>query len=93
LSTNLTTTPRPSAVRPLAEILAAACMANCGECWTRPGTPCAQGPDGAPGYHVARLARAMRRGLISGRELVAVLQALVTFDTATVVYDVAPAVV
>jgi hypothetical protein len=67
-------------------------MANCGECWQHPSTPCAQGPDGADGYHVARLARAMRRGLISGPELVAVLQALVAFDTATVVFDVAPAV-
>jgi hypothetical protein len=34
----------------------------------------------------------MRRGLVSGPELVAVLQALVTFDSATLVYDVAPAV-
>jgi hypothetical protein len=82
-----------SAVRPLSEILAAVRMANCGECWKKPGTPCAHGPDGAEGYHVARLARAMRRGLISGKELVAVLQALVAFDTATVVYDVTPAVV
>jgi hypothetical protein len=68
-------------------------MANCGHCWTKPGTPCTQGPDGADGYHVARLSRAMRRGLISGPELVAVLQALVTFNSATVVYDVTPAVV
>jgi hypothetical protein len=68
-------------------------MANCGHCWTLPGTPCALGPDGADGFHVARLSRAMRRGLVSGHELVAVLQDLVTFDTATVVYDVPPAVV
>jgi hypothetical protein len=33
----------------------------------------------------------MRRGLITGRELVAVLQALVTFDSATLVFDIAPA--
>jgi hypothetical protein len=33
----------------------------------------------------------MRRGLISGRDLVAVLQTLVTFDNATLVFDVAPA--
>jgi hypothetical protein len=68
-------------------------MANCGECWQHPGAPCAQGPDGPDGYHVARLSRAMRRGLITGPELIAVLQALVTFNSATVVYDVAPTVV
>jgi hypothetical protein len=93
LSTNLTTTAPPPAVRPLSEILAAVSMATCGHCWTKPGTPCAHGPDGAGGYHVARLSRAMRRGLITGPELVAVLQALVTFSSSTVVYDVAPAVV
>ena len=92
MSTNLTTTPRPLVVRPLPEILAAVRMANCGHCWKEPGTPCTHGPDGTDGYHVARLSRAMRRGLISGREFVAVLQALVTFSSATVVYDVAPAV-
>jgi hypothetical protein len=93
LSTNPTTTAAPSAVRQLSEILAAVRMANCGRCWTMPGIPCAQGPDGADGYHVARLSRAMRRSLISGPELVAVLQALVAFDTATLIYDVALAVV
>ena len=86
------TSTRLPAVRPLPEILAAVRLANCGQCWQKPGTPCALGPDGADGYHVARLSRAMRRGLISGRELVAVLQALVTFDSATLVYDVAVAV-
>jgi hypothetical protein len=86
------TAPPASAVRPLPEILAAVRRANCGHCWTLPGIPCALGPDGADGYHVARLSRAMRRGLISGRELVAVLQDLTVFDSATVVYDVAPAV-
>jgi hypothetical protein len=93
LTTNLTTTAGPPAVRPLHEILAAVRQVNCGECWTLPGTACALGPDGADGVHVARLSRAMRRGLVTGPELVSVLQALVTFDTATLVYDVAAAVV
>ena len=93
MTTNLTTTARPPTVRPLHEILAAVRMANCGHCWTLPDTACALGPDGTDGFHVARLSPAMRRGLISGHELVAVLQDLVTFDTATVVYDVAAAVV
>ncbi len=34
----------------------------------------------------------MRHGLISGIEFVGVRRALVTFDNATVVYDVSPAV-
>ena len=83
------TAPPTTAVRPLHEILAAVRMANCGECWQHPGTPCAQGPDGADGYHVARLARAFRRGLISGTDLVAALQAVLVFTTATVIWDTA----
>jgi hypothetical protein len=93
LTTNPTMTTSPPSAPSLHEILERVRMANCGECWQELGSPCATGPDGADGYHVARLSGAMRRGLISGRELVGVLQALVTFDNATVVYDVAPAVV
>ena len=59
-------------VAPLARSLSEICedvrQANCGECWQVPGTPCTPGGD-----HVARFGRAARRGLISGRELVAVL--------------------
>ena len=80
-------------VRPLAEIIEAARQANCGECWQVPGAPCAHGPAGADGVHVARLDRAFRRGLISGPELVAVLQALTAFTSDTLVYDVPPEVV
>ena len=40
------------------------------------------------GDHVARFGRAMRRGLISGDDLIAVLQALDAFTSATIVYDV-----
>lgn len=86
------TAPPTSAARSLHEILEAASMARCGQCWKEPGVPCACSPVGDEGFHVARLGRAMRRGLISGREFVAVLQALVTFDNATVVFDVIPAV-
>jgi hypothetical protein len=39
---------------------------------------------------VARFARAMRRGLISGPELIAVLQTVGAFTGSTVIYDVAP---
>ena len=44
----------------------------------------------ARGYHVARFARAMRRGLISGPELIAVLQTVGAFTDSTVIYDLAP---
>ena len=45
-----------------------------------PGTPCT--PEGD---HVARFGRATRRGLISGPELIAVLERLDAFTTATIV--------
>ena len=72
--------PEALTVRPLHEICEAARRANCGECWQVPGKPCTSGGD-----HVARFGRAARRGLISGRELVAVLGRLEAFTTATVV--------
>ena len=64
----------------------AARFATCGHCWQEPGIPCAT-KGGTHGYHVARFGRAERRGLITGRELVAVLYDLGVFDLATVVWD------
>jgi hypothetical protein len=69
-----------AALRPLGEICQAARQATCGECWQVPGKPCTPGGD-----HVARFGRAMRRGLISGPDLLAVLGTLDAFTTATVV--------
>ncbi len=77
------TAPGAPAVHSLHEICQAARQANCGECWQVPGKPCT--PEGD---HVARFGRAMRRGLITGEDLVAVLQALDAFTSATVVRDV-----
>ena len=79
------TAPEALTVRPLPEIREAARQANCGECWQVPGKPCT--PEGD---HVARFGRAMRRGLISGPDLLAVLGALDAFTMATVICD-APA--
>jgi hypothetical protein len=76
------TAPRASAARSLHEICQAARRVNCGECWQVPGKPCT--PEGD---HVARFGRAMRRGLISGPDLLAVLGALDAFTTATVIFD------
>ena len=39
---------------------------------------------------MARFARAMRRGLISGPELITVLQTVGAFTDSTVIYDLAP---
>jgi hypothetical protein len=83
MTINPTTITRSPAARSLAAICEAARQANCGECWQVPGVPCSQDPEGD---HVARFARAMRRGLISGAELVAVLQPLGPFTSATLVY-------
>ena len=74
--------------RSLTELCHAAQMVNCGNCWKVPGLPCtADLETGAPGFHVARFARAMRRGLITGAELVAALAVPPSFTTATVIYD------
>ena len=69
--------------RSLHEICADARRANCGECWQVPGKPCT--PEG---NHVARFGRALRRGLVTGPELIAVLQALDAFTSTTIVCDV-----
>jgi hypothetical protein len=39
------------------------------------------------GYHVARFARAERRGLISAADFAAVLNIAIVFTSATVIYD------
>ena len=67
--------------RPLAEITADALLANCGHCWASPGQPCATEAPG--GMHLARYARARRRGILTGPDMSAVLDA-VTPDPADV---------
>lgn len=95
--------PAPEQVRGLHEICEDARRVNCGECWALPGDECVYttAPVSVPvtrgtpmrpvrGYHVARLGRAMRRGMLSGTELIAALETLDAFTSSTVVYDVAP---
>jgi hypothetical protein len=49
-------------------------LANCPQCWQRPGRPCTiTGPDGD---HLARWQRAERRGLITRAELAAAVDGL-----------------
>jgi hypothetical protein len=76
------TAPAAPLARSLHEICELVRQANCGECWQVPGKPCTANPEGD---HVARFGRAMRRGLISGPDLIAVLGTLDAFTTATVI--------
>ena len=97
------TAPGTPAARSLREVCADVRRVNCGECWALPGDECVftSVPVSVPvtpgtpvkparGYHVARFARAMRRGLITGPDLIAVLETVVCFTSATVVYDETP---
>jgi hypothetical protein len=73
---------RAEAPRTLSDITADALDANCGHCWAEPGNPC----DTPGGTHLARYARARRRGLISGPDMSVALDAADdVFEPATVV--------
>ena len=77
--------PRPLTgwhrVRPPAELQQAARRATCGHCWASPEIPCT----GTEGYHLARFARARRRGLLTEAEFASVLADLDVFTDATVI--------
>jgi hypothetical protein len=76
-------TAEPVGTDRLGTVLTVAQRVNCGQCWAHPGEPCA---DADGGTHVARLGRANRRGVISGTDLVTILQSLgEPFTSATVV--------
>ena len=72
-----------AAARTVTDIVADAMGATCGHCWSRPAQPCYGVSSGA--IHVARLARAQRRGLVSPADFMAVLQGPVVFTNDTVV--------
>lgn len=97
------TAPGAPAAHSLHEVCEAARLVNCGQCWALPGDECVYTSipvsvpvtPGTPvkqarGYHVARFGRAMRRGLISGADLIAVLRELDAFTNNTLVYDEPP---
>ena len=73
--------------RTMHDICEAARLATCGECWSASQAPCLRGDHGTKGYHVAKFARARRRGLLSDSDLMAVLDAAVVFGNSTVIYD------
>jgi len=100
LTTDPTTTARPAAVCSLHQICVDTSRATCGECWAPPGDECVYTTSPAPvpvtkgtpvrpvrGYHVARFARAVRRGLISAADFAVVLDIAIVFTPATVIYD------
>ena len=76
--------------RSIHSICELASLANCGECWAPPHVPCLRGDLGTRGFHVARFARARRKGLISDLDLFAVTSEAVPFAGSTVVYDGKP---
>jgi hypothetical protein len=82
--------PAAAAAGPLRAACELARMTNCGYCWARPQQPCTAGPGGAAGYHLARFARAARRGLITPAGFDAALAAAGDgmYSGATVVFDV-----
>jgi hypothetical protein len=69
----------------LREISEAALGANCGHCWAEPGEPCSTALSG--GTHVARFARAARKGLITSADLSLVLDVLDGFSEGSVLYE------
>jgi hypothetical protein len=85
----MTAVAAPRSIHSICEL---ARLVNCGECWCPPEVPCLRGSKGTRGYHVARFARARRRGLISTEDLVAVLDDVEFFANSAVVYDEVPGV-
>lgn len=71
--------------RPLADIIAVARLANCPHCWQRPGRPCTI--SGPPGDHLARFARALRRGVLSEADMTAVLAIAGACTMTTVIHE------
>ena len=90
-TTTATAAAAPSAgARTLHPICELTRLAACGYCpadgldW-----PCTSSQTGPEGYHVARFATAMRRGLITGADFAVVLaETAGLFTNATVVYDI-----
>lgn len=68
------------AARTFADITAGALLANCGQCWARPGVPCKDG-----GTHLLRYQRAYRRGVLSAEDLTTVLAAVIVSEVPVIV--------
>ena len=71
---NTTTTASPPTGTPRVTVTDLVRLANCPQCWQRPGRPCTVA--GVPGDHLARWQRAERRGLIGRTDLATVVAGL-----------------
>ena len=60
-------------------------LANCPQCWQRPGRPCTV--SGEPGDHLARWQRAEHRGLIARADLAAVVDGLEVIAAHVIIRD------
>ena len=60
-------------------------LANCPQCWQRPGRPCTV--SGTPGDHLARWQRAERRGSIGREDLAAVVAGLEMIAAHVIIQD------
>jgi hypothetical protein len=87
----MTMTDTVNESRPLSEAERAgqaARLARCGVCWAEPGEPCGDARGGLDGVHLARYARARRRGLLGEAAMTAALAAAGdVFTDATIVPD------
>ena len=84
-ATTASTVPQPRTLHAICEPTALAACTHCpaaGLEW-----PCVGSGSGPDGYHVARFAAAMRRGLVTGADLMTVLETAGAFSNATVVFD------
>jgi hypothetical protein len=80
-----TTTAAPRTLHAICELTRLAACTCCpadGLDW-----PCTRSGTGPEGYHLARFAAAMRRGLITGADFTAVTEAAGAFTSATLIYD------
>ena len=76
--------PAPWTLHAICELTRLAACSACGAAgldW-----PCTSSSSGPEGYHVARFAAAMRRGLITGADLTVVLETAGVFTNATLVF-------
>ena len=71
--------------QPLVAVTDLVRLANCPQCWRRPGKPCTVA--GVPGDHLARWQRAERRSLIAREDLAAAIAGLEVIAAHSIVRD------
>jgi hypothetical protein len=84
-STGAVTAQAPRSLHVICELTG---VAACGCCPAdSPHWPCVSSGAGPDGFHIARFAAALRRGLITGADFAAVVETAGVFTNATIVYD------